>query len=268
MLGLRQEIGGNPVGIGGAVGQHQHFGRAGDHVDADLAEHDALGRSHIGVARADDLGHRLDGFGAVGQRRDSLCASDPVDFAHPGKLRRGQHQRIELAIRRGHHHHHARDTRNARRHRIHQHGRRIGGRAARHVKAGRLDRGPARAEFDTKRVGEAIVLRQLAAVKALDPFAGQLQRRDGFAVAGGDRGIDLGLAHPQTAAVQRQAVEFRRCLDQRRIAPRRHVADDGAHGDIDIGGDLALRRQKNVKTLAEIGAAVIETDRHGYLPAD
>ena len=51
VLGLRQEIGGDPVGIAGLVGDDQHFGRARDHVDADLAEHDALGRGDIGVAR-------------------------------------------------------------------------------------------------------------------------------------------------------------------------------------------------------------------------
>ena len=59
VLGLRQQVGGDPVGIAVLVGDDQHLGGAGDHVDADLAEHDALGGGHIGVARADDLGDRL-----------------------------------------------------------------------------------------------------------------------------------------------------------------------------------------------------------------
>ena len=42
MLGLRQQIGGDPVGIAGCVGEDQHLGRAGDHVDADLAEDERL----------------------------------------------------------------------------------------------------------------------------------------------------------------------------------------------------------------------------------
>ena len=56
VLGLREQIGRDPVGIGGLVGEDQHFRRAGDHVDADLAEDAALGRRHPGVAGADDLG--------------------------------------------------------------------------------------------------------------------------------------------------------------------------------------------------------------------
>ena len=55
MLGLGQQIGRDPGGIGRAVGDDQHFGGAGDHVDADGAEDLALGGGHIGIARADDL---------------------------------------------------------------------------------------------------------------------------------------------------------------------------------------------------------------------
>ena len=40
------------------VGDDQHLGRAGDHVDADRAEDLALGGRDIGVAGADDLGDR------------------------------------------------------------------------------------------------------------------------------------------------------------------------------------------------------------------
>ena len=60
MLGLRQEIGGDPVRVSGLVGDDQDFGRPRDHVDADLAEHDTFGGGDIGVAGTDDLGDRLD----------------------------------------------------------------------------------------------------------------------------------------------------------------------------------------------------------------
>ena len=83
----------------------------GDHVDADLAEHQPLGRGDIGVAGADDLGHRRDGRGAVGQRRHRLRAADAVDLGDAAELRRRQHQRVELAVRRRHHHHDARARR-------------------------------------------------------------------------------------------------------------------------------------------------------------
>ena len=121
MLGLRQKIGRDPVGIGVAVGQHQHFGGARDHVDADLAEDLPLGRGDIGIAGADDLRHRLDRLRAVSERGHRLRAADAVDFVDAAELRRRQHQRIELAVGRRHHHDDARHARDLGRHRIHQH---------------------------------------------------------------------------------------------------------------------------------------------------
>ena len=44
VLGPGEEVGRDPIGIGAAPGEDQHLRRAGDHVDADLAEHQALGR--------------------------------------------------------------------------------------------------------------------------------------------------------------------------------------------------------------------------------
>ena len=105
MLGLRQEVGGDPVRIGVAVGEDQHLGRPGDHVDADLAEHQALGRRHIGVAGTDDLVDRRDRRGAVGERRHRLGAADAVDLVDAGERGGRQHQRVEPAVGRRHHHH-------------------------------------------------------------------------------------------------------------------------------------------------------------------
>ena len=58
VLGLGEQVGGDPVRIVGAVGDDQHLRGPGDHVDADRAEDLPLGRRHIGVAGADDLGDR------------------------------------------------------------------------------------------------------------------------------------------------------------------------------------------------------------------
>ena len=157
VLGLRQQIGGDPVGIAGLVGEDQHLGRAGDHVDADLAEHQALGRRHIGVAGPDDLGDRL---------RSSRCrrrARPPPARRRCDRSRRRRRAwpppapGRELAVRRRHHHHQPRAAGDLGRHRVHQHRRRIGRGAARHVEPDRLDRGPARAQLDAERVGEAFV---------------------------------------------------------------------------------------------------------------
>ena len=58
MLGLRQQVGGKPFGIVVLVGDHQHLRRPGDGVDADHAEHLALGGGDVGIAGPDDLGDR------------------------------------------------------------------------------------------------------------------------------------------------------------------------------------------------------------------
>ena len=58
MLGLAEQIGGDPFRIVGAIGDHQNFRRARDAIDADLAEDFALGRRDIGIAGTDDLVHR------------------------------------------------------------------------------------------------------------------------------------------------------------------------------------------------------------------
>jgi len=61
VFGLRQQIGRDPAGIAGAVSDDEHFRGTGDHVDADLAEHQPLGGGDIGIAGTDDLCHRRDG---------------------------------------------------------------------------------------------------------------------------------------------------------------------------------------------------------------
>ena len=75
VLGLTQKIGRHPRRVTGAVGQHQNFAGACDHINAHLAEHLALGRGHKNIARAHDLIHSGHALGAVGQGRNGLCAA-------------------------------------------------------------------------------------------------------------------------------------------------------------------------------------------------
>ncbi len=58
MLGLGQQIDGDPAWVVVGVGQHHDLGRAGDRVDTDPAEHLPLGLGDVGVAGADDAVHR------------------------------------------------------------------------------------------------------------------------------------------------------------------------------------------------------------------
>jgi hypothetical protein len=92
VLGLRQQVGGDPIGVSRLVGEDEHLGRTGDHVDADLAEHQTLGGRHIGIAGSDNLGNRRNGLRAVGERGDRLRAADAIDLIDAGELGRRQHQ--------------------------------------------------------------------------------------------------------------------------------------------------------------------------------
>ena len=86
VLGLGQQVGGDPVrDRSSPSATTSDFRRPGDHVDADRAEHPALGRGDIGVARADDLVDRRDRLRPVGQRADRLRAADPPDLVTPAR---------------------------------------------------------------------------------------------------------------------------------------------------------------------------------------
>ena len=145
VLGLREEVRGEPFRIGFIVGDHHDLRRACDGVDADRAEDLALGLRDIGVAGADDLRDRLNRLGAVGERRDSLRASDAVNLADASQMRRRQHRLVDLAIGRRRDHHDPRDAGNPGGNGVHQHRAWIACLAARNVETDRVQRGPAMA---------------------------------------------------------------------------------------------------------------------------
>ena len=151
VLGLGEQVGGDPGRIVVAVGDHHHLRRARHHVDADLAEHLALGGGDIGIAGADDLGDGRDALGAVSERGDRLRAarrdrsrSTPASSAAtstsglsaPFGAGTTMTMRGTPATLAGT--------------RVHQHRARIARRAARHVEAGGGDRRPARAKLDAR----------------------------------------------------------------------------------------------------------------------
>ncbi|MGY3406296.1 hypothetical protein ACVWZV_002409 [Bradyrhizobium sp. GM5.1] len=262
VLSLGQQVGGNPVGIAGVIGDDEHLGGTRDHVDADLAEDQPLCRGDICIAGADDLGDGRDRRGAMGERGHRLRTADAIDLGDATKLCRRQHQRIELAVGRGHHHDETRHAGDLCRHRIHQHRGRIGRGAAGHVEAGGFDRGVAPAELDAELIGEALVLRQLAAVIGLDAIARELERIQRRCITGFHRGLDLGGGDAQVGCIERQPVELCRGLEQGGIAPLRHVVDDGTRGRLDIGRGLALGGEEGPESLVKIGAAAVETNGH------
>ncbi len=117
-------------------------------------------------------------------------------------------------------------------------------------------------ELDAKRIGEPIVLRQLALVEHFDAVARQRQRVEGGRIAGFDRGVDFGRRDAQATRVEGQPVELGSGLDQRCVTAGNHVANDAAHRGLDVGGNLPLHREEGLEALGKVGAAAVDTDRH------
>ena len=47
------------------------------------------------------------------------------------------------------------------------------------------------------------------------------------------------------------------------VAARRDILDDGARGRLDVSGNLALGAEELRKSLVEIGARAVQSNRHG-----
>ena len=100
-------------------------------------------------------------------------------------------------------------------------------------------------------------------METLDAVAGEFERIQRGAIAGFCRGVDFLGADAQATGIEIEPVELSRRLDQRRVAARGDVVDDGAGGKLDIGRYLALHPQEKRESLGEIGAVAVEADRHG-----
>ena len=262
MLGLGEQVRGDPRGIVGGIGDHQDLGGAGDHVDADGAEDQPLGGGDIGVAGAHDLVDRRDGLGAVGERGDGLGPAHAIDLGDPGDLRGGHHRRVEPAVRRRHDHGDALHAGDARRDRVHQHGTRISGGAARHVEPDRVERAPAGPEPDAGFVPVVEVGRHQAAVEGLDPFRRLHQRVAHRVGRGGGLGDTVIRRKPKRVRCQRDAVEARRVVEQRRVAAGTHCLHDGRRLAVDILRDAPPGREQGLEGRREARARAIQPACH------
>ncbi len=97
MLGLAEQIGGDPFGIVAAIGDHHDLGRAPHHVDADHAIDLPLGLGDPGVAGAGDDVDGPDPLGAISQSGNGLRAADAPDLRDARDMRGRQHGGIERA---------------------------------------------------------------------------------------------------------------------------------------------------------------------------
>ena len=147
MFCLAEKIHSNPVRIGLTVANHQNFRRTGDHINADGTEHIALGSSHVGVARSDDLVNGRNSFRAVSQSGNGLRAADGVALFNAGQAGRGKNELIGFAARSRNNHHNLLAAGNVSRHGVHQNGRRVRGFTARNIETDGIERNVADAEL-------------------------------------------------------------------------------------------------------------------------
>ena len=117
-------------------------------------------------------------------------------------------------------------------------------------------------QFHAERIGPAIVLGQLAAVIDFDAVARELERIKRGGLAGRGGGLKLVGAHTHADRAEIDAVEFLGQRDQRGIAARRNVGDDGAHHLLDVGRGLALRIEERPEFRGKVGGAGVEADGH------
>ena len=245
MLGLAEQVGGDPRGVAAAVGQHEDFRRACDHINADLAEHLPLCRGHVDIAGADDLIHGGDAFGAVGKGCHSLCAARFKNQINARNDGGGQNRGVHLAVpSRGGRHDDLPDARDLGGNDVHQHGGRVRRRAARHVDARALDGGVLLPQHDAGLVVDHKVFVHLLLMEVADVLGGHFQRRDELGIGLFQLGkgfLNFGLADPHVG--QLGVVEFGGVLDQGGVAAgadvRNNRIDGGLH--VGLGADVTVQ---------------------------
>ena len=262
VLGLGQQIGGDPPGVVGAVGEDQDFRRAGNHVNAHGAEHLALGRGDVGVSGADDFIDGRDGGGSIGQGADGLSATDAINFVDAGDPGGGQNQGAQGARRRRDHHGKAVHSRHTCRQGVHQDRGRIGCRASRYVKTDRRDRRPAVSQSQSRVVHVVQVVRTLARMEIGHPLGHQFEGPQDIRRTGGDGLVDLVGRHPHGLGCQGQLVEAPRVGNHGLVALVAHLGKYGADHLVDVGINLALGDQEGGEGRLEIRVLRIQSLRH------
>ena len=269
MLGLAEQVHGHPVGRRAAVGQHQDFTGAGNHVDAHGAEHPLLGAGHIGIAGAGDLVHLRNGGRAVGQGRHGLGTADGEAARDARHIGGRQHQGVLLAARRGHDHDDFLHASHMGGNGIHQHAGRIGRLAAGHIDAHAVQRRDLLAQQGAIGVTVAPALAAgalLCLVVGAHALGGGRQRIALLVAQAVEGGLELGLRQLQRChAVHLQSVEARRVLQHGRIAALLHIGQDVGHALLDGRVRVCRPMQALRKIVFEVGVRSRQAGRGSYI---
>ena len=245
MLGLAQQVGGYPCGVAAAVCQHQNLGRAGNHINANLAENLALCRCNVDISGADNLVHGGHALGAVGKGGHGLCAAGFENQVNARNDSRGQNGGVHLAIAaRGGGHNNLLDARDLGGNHVHQHGGGVGRRAAGHINARPLDGGVLLPQHNAGLVIDNKILMELLLMEVADVLGGHLQRGDELRVGLVQLGkgfINLRLADADIGQIG--MVKLGRVVNQCGVAAGADVRNDGVDGGLHIGlgADVAVQ---------------------------
>ena len=239
MLGLGHQVGRDHHGLGRGVGQHADLGGTGDHIDTHVTRNNLFGSGDKGVARAGNLVDARNGLGTVRQCGHGLGAAHHIDLVHAAELCRGERVGADQAVllRRGHHDH-AFDAGHLGGNGVHKHGGGILRATARHIDAGRRERGHLNAEHRAVRARSKPALFDLALVELANLACSLFERRDKGGIKAFERGIDLLLR--QTEALQLNTVKTLAVIAHRGIAVGTHVCHDIAGGVDDVLRQHAL----------------------------
>jgi hypothetical protein len=266
VLGLREEVHRDPVGVGARVGDHQDLRGPSHHVDAHAPENTPLRGRHVRIPWAHYLVDRRYRGGAECEGADGLRAADPEDPVHARERGGGEHRGVDHAARRGRHHHELGNARDLRRDRAHDDRGRIRRLAARHVHAHAVEGGDLLPELGAVVLAHAPGLDPLALVVGPDALHGELER---FALDHGQglegraglacRDLELG------GRARRPAVEARGEFQQRRVAPGPHCFQDLLGRALDGGILRRLEREQARELGLEGGQPAVQAPRlsHG-----
>ena len=270
VLGLREKVHRDPVGVRARIGDDEHLRRAGDHVDADAPEDAPLRRGDISVPRAHDLVDRGHGRGAESERGDRLRAADAQDPVDARERRRRQHRSVQGAIGRRRHHHELAHARGFRGDGAHEHRRGIGRLAPGHVESHAIDRGHLLAEHRAVFFLDAPRRLPLPLVIAADALGRGLQRLALGARQCRGRALRLVERHlERRGRGGLPAIEPRGELEERRVAARAHVVEDRRGRALDRVVLRRLERDEARERLLETALGAREPPRlsHGSLRA-
>ena len=234
---LRDDVGGDPFGVGFAVGNDHDFAGAGKEVDADFPEELALGFDDEGVARAGDFIDGGNGGGAVRHGSDGLDSADAVNFGDAAEFGGGEDFRGNGAVtaRRGAEDElgHAGEFRGKR---GHEHGR-----AERHLPAGDVKADAVNGEKEfaddgAVRIAFFPILREGALVEIGDGCGGSLHGFELFGLNRVEGSVDSFLRNADLLLEQLGVVELSGVVEDGFVAACLNIGDNFRDGLCDIAG--------------------------------